>query len=468
MTNPHLDVPAAQAPAYHPVPGTPAGAYRAFIPEGWDGDAILIHPEAPKWARVNRTALQIITWLTEPGGGAEAAAAQLAATYGLAPEDARRDVAAVEADLTRQGLLGPEPDGDAAPRIGTMFLILTERCNLACAHCYGAYPDRGEMPLERVLKLVDELVEGGGTSITLSGGEPLLYKGLEQVLERADPHLKIQICSNGILIDHRWAARLAQLRDVTIQISLDGPTCEIHDAVRGPHAFDGALRGILRLQEVGLSDRIVLAATIQKVNKDHLMEMVHLAAGMGVTKLRFLPLRPEGTAKETWEATGDGLDTAAYERIFERFLDGKERMPKGLEVSCGLSGFTLNQAGGSTAGGLVCSVGRNLCVDASGDAFPCAALSRPSGLVGNVKEHSLAEVVHGEAHKRLHDIKKRRMVEIEECSRCLWRHFCQSGCMAIAENETGDMWARESICHYRQKAYARAFASILAVPEKGA
>ncbi len=449
---------------YKPVQGTPAGAFLAYVPEGVDGDAILLHPRAPKWVRVNRTARRIITRMTEPGGSAEAAAQDLAAAYGLAPEAARRDVAAVEADLVRHGFLGNSEDMEDKPRFGSLFLILTERCNLACAHCYGGYPDREEMPVARVLELIDELVAGGGTSITFSGGEPLLYPGLEQALERADPHLRIQLCTNGILMDARWAARLARLRDPLIQVSLDGPTCEIHDAVRGPHAFDGALRGIRRLQEAGLADKIVLAATIQAINKDHLMEMVHLAAGMGVSKLRFLPLRPEGTAKTTWDTTGDGMDTATYERIFDQFLNGTERLPRGLEVSCGLSGFTLNQAGGSAAGGLVCSVGRNLCVEASGEAYPCAALNRESMRLGNARTESLAAIIHGEAHARVHGIKQRRMHEIEACSRCLWRHFCQSGCMAIAENESGTVWARESICEYRQRAYARAFSSILAVP----
>ena len=367
--------------------------------------------------------------------------------------------------LERHGL-GPGPLPEApGPRIGSLMLVLTERCNLACSHCYGGFPACRELPLATVLGLVDQLAEGGGRSLTLSGGEPLLYRGLEEVVARAGKRVRVQFCTNGTLVDARWARLFARELDPVIQVSLDGPSAAVHDAIRGAGSFERALRGVRHLQEAGLGERIVLATTIQGGNQGVLLEVIRLARELEVKKLRFIPLRREGRAQETWDCTGQGLDVAAYEGIFDQFLEDPAALPRGVEVSCGLNGFTLNQVLDGDGGDQVCSVGSLMFVDAAGDAFPCAVLAREDCRLGSVHASSLHDLVHGETMARVHAIKNRRKSDIAKCGPCRWRNQCQSGCMAMALEETGTFWATDAFCAYRRKAYPRAFDTILAASE---
>ena len=437
-----------------PAQGTPAGALLVYVPEGGDQDGILLHPAAPRWARANRSTRQIVARLAD---GPEAAVAFLVQEYGLSPESAREDVAQVMVDLERQGLAEGGFE-DSGPRIGSLYLMLTERCNLACAHCCGSFPARQELPLASVLRLVEELIAGGGRSLVLSGGEPLLHPGLEEIVARVGKRIPVQFCTNGTLLDARWAGLFAEKLDPLFQISLDGPSAAIHDAIRGAGAFAGALRGIRHLQEAGLGDRIILATTIQKKNQDVLLEVAQLAAELAVKKLRFLPLRKEGRARETWDCTGEGLDVSTYEGIFDRFLGKGAALPEGVDLSCGLNGFSLL----SSTSEHWCSVGRQMVVAASGDAFPCAVLMREDCRLGNIHGASLLDLVQGEAMARLHATKLRRKEEIGRCRPCLWRNFCQSGCMALALEETGSLWDVDGLCAYRCTAYERAFDAILA------
>ena len=335
-----------------PTQGTSRGALCAYVPEGTEHDGILLHPTTPRWVAVNRTTRQIMTRLSATGSGQEDAAAFLVDTYGIPLATARQDVARVVDDLNNQGFLQQVAPEQPRPQLGALYLMLTERCNLACAHCFGSYPTRREMPLPEVLRIIDEFISGGGRSLVLSGGEPLLYPGLEEVVARIGRRIPVQFCTNGMLLDARLAHLFAQALSPSFQVSLDGDTAEIHDAIRGPNAFAGALQGIRHLQEAGLGDRISLATTVHPKNKDRLPELVQLAANLGVSKVRFIPLRAVGRAAETWGCTGQGLDVATYAAIYDRYLRNPQDTPA-VEVKCGLSGFSL--AGGIPMGAVLCT-----------------------------------------------------------------------------------------------------------------
>ena len=440
--------------------GTPdVGALLRFGPDGQAGDRVLMHPSRPSWLVGNAATEAIYRILLAQGGDLERSALALAGEFAIPLELAREDVATVAGQLGRQGMLaGPDPAD--VPRMGSLFLLLTERCNLACAHCWGSFPNIRELPRETALRIVGEFLDGGGRSVALSGGEPLLYPGLEELLARIGTGIPIQICSNGILITPSWAERLARYPNLNVQISLDGPTAEVHDAVRGPHAFQGAIRGLRLLQEAGFQDRLTIATTLQGGNHQLVPEIIQMAADLGVPKLRLLPLKKKGRALDTLDCTGDGLDGPAYEAVFDRVLKSPAVQPGNLEVSCGLNGYSLLPE--AERGG--CTVGSQLVVFPSGDVFPCLSMVQASSRIGNVNGSSLAEIVAGVRMAELHSAKLERKNLIPACMACSFKSLCQSGCMAEALEETGSLWEVDSTCGYRQQAYTRSFELILGRP----
>ena len=444
-----------------PTQGTSRGAQRAYVPEGTEHDGILLHPTTPRWVAVNRTTRQIMTRLSATGSGQEDAAAFLVDTYGIPLATARQDVARVVDDLNKQGFLQQVTPEQPRPQLGALYLMLTERCNLACAHCFGSYPTRREMPLPEVLRIIDEFISGGGRSLVLSGGEPLLYPGLEEVVARIGRRIPVQFCTNGMLLDARLAHLFAQALSPSFQVSLDGDTAEIHDAIRGPNAFAGALQGIRHLQEAGLGDRISLATTVHPKNKDRLPELVQLAANLGVSKVRFIPLRAVGRAAETWGCTGQGLDVATYAAIYDRYLLNPQDTPA-VEVKCGLSGFSLDPAHAQEEDGHWCPIGRQLVIDPAGETYPCVLLMSAADRLGNALEASLQALTDGEAMARLHTLKLSREESLPGCSVCNWKNLCQAGCMATALADKGNLMAEDDFCAYRDMAYRRAFDAILA------
>src|SRR5690348_13401806 len=97
-------------------------------------------------------------------------------------------------------------------RSGTLMLHLLGRCNLKCLHCYmeGSPSRREQLPLQLVLAAIAECERLDIGTLYLTGGEPLLYRGLDDVLRVAAdvPDLQITLCTNGMLVTLRHAELL--------------------------------------------------------------------------------------------------------------------------------------------------------------------------------------------------------------------------------------------------------------------
>ena len=101
----------------------------------------------------------------------------------------------------------------------------TLRCNLLCTHCYSNSGPAAKISLEpsMVCKTLSDAAEMGYCVASFSGGEPLLYEGLFQVLAHAKAcGMHTTITTNGTLLSEEWLSRLQGFVDL-LAISLDGP-----------------------------------------------------------------------------------------------------------------------------------------------------------------------------------------------------------------------------------------------------
>ena len=129
------------------------------------------------------------------------------------------------------------------PQAEAPFLIalnLTQRCNLACAHCYlDAETLRGgsadELRTEEVQDLLDQVaVRGAGTMVVLTGGEPLARRDLEAIVAHgADRDLAMVVGSNGTLLTKRRVRSLRDAGALGMGISVDSLDADYHDDFRG-------------------------------------------------------------------------------------------------------------------------------------------------------------------------------------------------------------------------------------------
>ena len=121
-----------------------------------------------------------------------------------------------------------------------LFPVAPEVCNLACTHClYASSPLRKnpyrltEQELARVFAELESLE--AAPHLIFTGGEPALHPHLYSLLDQVDQQgYSFQLHTNGTRIHANGAERLASFAHLKrVQISLEGPSPEINDAVMG-------------------------------------------------------------------------------------------------------------------------------------------------------------------------------------------------------------------------------------------
>ena len=112
--------------------------------------------------------------------------------------------------------------------------------------------------------MIDELERMQVFYVNIGGGEPTVRPDFWDLVDYATAHrVGVKFSTNGIKITPERAESLAASDYVDVQISLDGATAEVNDAVRGPGSYATALRamqnlaqaGFARLQDLGGGDQ---------------------------------------------------------------------------------------------------------------------------------------------------------------------------------------------------------------------
>lgn len=172
----------------------------------------------------------------------------------------------------------------------------TLRCNLACRHCYSSSGPgrRGHLPLGPLVAALADLRALGYDVVAISGGEPFSYPDIDAlVAEAAGLGFRVALTSNGTLFE---AARLdAMARHLTaVAVSLDGPTAQLHEELRGTGSFARLLSGLATLRDSGIPFGFVHTVTSRSLPfLDHLAEF---AVGAGAGLLQLHPLERTGRA----------------------------------------------------------------------------------------------------------------------------------------------------------------------------
>src|ERR1700728_1070373 len=133
---------------------------------------------------------------------------------------------------------------------------LTYACNLACVHCLSSSGRRDprELSTAECKEVIDTLEAMQVFYVNIGGGEPTVRPDFWELLDYAtEHHVGVKFSTNGVRLTPEVARRLAANDYVDVQISLDGATAEVNDAVRGTGSYDTALRAMRNLAEAGFA-----------------------------------------------------------------------------------------------------------------------------------------------------------------------------------------------------------------------
>lgn len=159
--------------------------------------------------------------------------------------------------------------------IDYLRISLTDRCNLRCIYCM---PEEGVhalahgdiLTLEEIERLVRIAADMGITRVRLTGGEPLVRRGVTGLIRalKAVPGIEsVALTTNGILLP-RMADQLAEAGLSRVNISLDTLDPEQYRAITRCGSFDDAMAGIDSALAAGFSPVKVNAVVVRSLNQD--------------------------------------------------------------------------------------------------------------------------------------------------------------------------------------------------------
>ncbi len=285
---------------------------------------------------------------------------------------------------------------------------VTDRCNFRCRYCmpvevfgvdYAFMPREELLSFEEIVSLVRILVPLGIQKVRLTGGEPLLRRGLEDLvamIAAVDGVKDIALTTNGVLLAHRAEAlMLAGLKRVTV--SLDAIDGKIFAKMNGVGAkVERVLAGIRSAQAFGL--RVKVNAVIQRgVNEGEILPLARWAKSAAVD-MRYIEYMDVG------ETNGWQLgEVVSAGEILEILADEFELVPREAAYR-GEVAVNWKHADGVGEIGLIRSVTKPFCRDcqrlrlsADGKIFTCLFAAKGHDLRGILRNgadpNMLAETV---------------------------------------------------------------------------
>ena len=183
-------------------------------------------------------------------------------------------------------------------RTGNLLIHLLNRCNLNCKHCYlkASVNGNATLPLDLVVRTLQEAHELKLSAVQFSGGEPLLYPGIKDILKASgNKSYKTFLSTNATLIDSAFASLLSDL-DVYVVASIDGPRT-YHDNFRGiTGCFENAQKGLTHLADHEVRFKVVM--TVCRENLQHIDWCAEWAHRMKAETLQIQPLEKIGRASQ--------------------------------------------------------------------------------------------------------------------------------------------------------------------------
>lgn len=284
---------------------------------------------------------------------------------------------------------------DSHNRVATDLRVsLTDRCNLRCNYCMPAegldwMPTDEVLTDDEVVRLIGIATERlGVTEVRFTGGEPLLRRGLVDIVRRTAQlthRPEISLTTNALGLAHT-AAQLAEAGLDRINASLDTVDRETFATITRRDRLADVLEGLAAAREAGIAPIKINAVLLRGVNDDRAADLLRWCIDEG-HQLRIIEQMPLD-AQHAWHRE-EMITAEEILRVLEKeFVLTPSGVPRG---SAPAELFDVD--GGPTTVGIIASVTRPFCGDcdrvrltADGQVRNCLFARSESDLRGPLRE----------------------------------------------------------------------------------
>jgi radical SAM protein with 4Fe4S-binding SPASM domain len=287
------------------------------------------------------------------------------------------------------------------------------------------------------LDLIDQLAEAGVLVLAFSGGEPLMHRHWEDLVDHAVRRgLSVNVGSNGSCINDRNADTLRKLGVKSVTISLDSHTAAVHDHFRQlDGCYERATTAIQRLVRCGI--RVVVGFTPTRLNWQDGRHVIDLAHELGADAVNLSEYVPAGRGSLALALSPDELHA-----VLREWVEAREEYKGRLEImwhDCRVGLLVTEEEQRKYVG---CGAGRLIArIMPDGTVTPCVFLPT---VIGNIPRDGFRSLWAGAS--LLSKFRQRHGHVTGNCGSCQHLNTC-GGCRAVAyAYSNGDPLAGDPHC----------------------
>jgi len=180
-----------------------------------------------------------------------------------------------------------------------IILDISHRCNLQCSIC-EIRKDKPikEYSLKEVTNIIGQAIDWSVKEFALSGGEPLMREDIFEILDFVQQHkYHIGILTNGVMLSESFIKRLLPYLingSLSLSISLDALSADIHDAIRGARGCfektSSALKTLSEFKKEYPSINFNSITIILNENLEQLLDLAIFLKSLNINSIQFQPL----------------------------------------------------------------------------------------------------------------------------------------------------------------------------------
>lgn len=191
-----------------------------------------------------------------------------------------------------------QEQGDRIP--AQVDITITGMCHCNCWHCFRDADRKTHLDESTVLSCFRQLYDLGTVSIGITGGEPMLYQGINSIIRSIPDGMDGQLYTTGHLIDKATATELARSNITRCIISLDHFDSKVVAKMRGyPYAFEEALCAIKLFNQANLYVAVTVCVADSLLSKNDFEKYIDFATSLHVDEIRVVLPIPQGKLKGT-------------------------------------------------------------------------------------------------------------------------------------------------------------------------
>lgn len=319
-------------------------------------------------------------------------------------------------------------DKPAAFRPLYVKIKVIDSCNLRCQMCnHWRHPHDPMLPLQRLHETLHNLAALGCRKVHISGGEPLLRRDVPDLIETATAlGVRVNMTSNGTLIEKELARRLISAGLRSINVSLDGPDASTHDEVRAiAGSWKRTTRAITYLRRWAHKGKLTIRVNtvVSRLNYDQLATLPDLVHSLGAEHLNLIPVDDHcGEYLSLKRQQIEEFNALIAPQIAERALalglmqHESEAYPFGYTYSDVQMARRGRYAFGWYRRHPCFAPWTHSLINYNGDVFVCCMTRDRMPPLGNLHEQSFTDIWQGPAYQAI----RQRMhpPDLEPCARC--------------------------------------------------